>query len=187
MTRVYLALGDSMSIDLHTGVIGGGAVSQFHRWLGADWQRADHCRDGCGIDSVPRTGKGDLVTLTIGGNDLFLMQGYYVRVGLAEFVEAHRNLLLDLREANPRSPILVGNVYEPQFKLDARRLALLEEANEAIRTNVESIGAHLIDIHAAFRGREDRFLCKLIEPTLEGATSIAQLFQRAFEAHGSHG
>ena len=35
--RTYLALGDSMSIDLYTGVKGGGAVSQFHRWLGTTW------------------------------------------------------------------------------------------------------------------------------------------------------
>ena len=31
--RLYLALGDSMSIDLYTGVRGGGAVSQFYGWL----------------------------------------------------------------------------------------------------------------------------------------------------------
>jgi len=31
--RTYLALGDSMSIDLYTGVEGGGAVRQFYGWL----------------------------------------------------------------------------------------------------------------------------------------------------------
>jgi hypothetical protein len=31
--RTYLALGDSMSIDRYTGVKGGGAVSQFYKWL----------------------------------------------------------------------------------------------------------------------------------------------------------
>ena len=128
---VYLALGDSMSIDKHTGVVGGGAVSQFYRWLGAEWDKIDHCRDGCGIESVPRTRKGDLVTLTIGGNDLHMMQAHYLRVGLGDFVSAHRQLLRDLREANPAALILVGNVYAPQFPLDPRRLRLLDEAPAA--------------------------------------------------------
>lgn len=34
VSRVYLALGHSMSIDDYTGVAGGGAVSQFFRTLG---------------------------------------------------------------------------------------------------------------------------------------------------------
>lgn len=129
-----------MSIDKHTGVVGGGAVSQFYRWLGAEWDKIDHCRDGCGIESVPRTRKGDLVTLTIGGNDLHMMQAHYLRVGLGHFVSAHRQLLRDLRDANPDALILVGNVYAPQFPLDPRRLRLLDEANEAIRVNIEHPG-----------------------------------------------
>jgi hypothetical protein len=179
---VYLALGDSMSIDKHTGVVGGGAVSQFYRWLGAEWDKIDHCRDGCGIESVPRTRKGDLVTLTIGGNDLHMMQAHYLRVGLGDFVSAHRQLLRDLREANPAALILVGNVYAPQFPLDPRRLRLLDEANEAIRVNILEIGGRSIDIRGAFAGHEDRWLCKLIEPSYEGATQLAKLFQAAFTA-----
>jgi hypothetical protein len=42
--RVYLALGDSISIDDYTGVRGGGAVSQLARKLGVDL--VDLTRDG---------------------------------------------------------------------------------------------------------------------------------------------
>ncbi|MFZ5831668.1 MAG: hypothetical protein ACOY3P_16400 [Planctomycetota bacterium] len=41
----YLALGDSMSIDQYTGVRGGGAVSQFHKWLGDRWLLDDRSVD----------------------------------------------------------------------------------------------------------------------------------------------
>src|SRR6478672_1456416 len=42
--RVYLALGDSISIDDYTGVHGGGAVSQLAHRLGAEL--VDRTRDG---------------------------------------------------------------------------------------------------------------------------------------------
>jgi lysophospholipase L1-like esterase len=72
----YLSLGDSISIDDYTGVAGGGAASQFARALGASefWALA---RDGYTTHQVLETlrrftGRPDVVTLTVSGND-FLM------------------------------------------------------------------------------------------------------------------
>ena len=81
--RVYLALGDSMSIDDYTGVVGGGAASRLYRTLPPDWQLLDLTRDGCRMAGVPRYEQGHLITLTIGGNDLLTGQERYFQDGLA--------------------------------------------------------------------------------------------------------
>src|SRR5918911_4477315 len=71
--RLYLALGDSISIDDYTGVRGGGAASQLARRLGADL--VDLTRDGnttYGVlaELARAPAAADVVTLTAGGNDL---------------------------------------------------------------------------------------------------------------------
>ena len=73
----FLALGDSMSIDDYTGVQGGGAVNQFFRTLGKNWTLDDRTFDGCLMAEVPQNGRGDLITLTIGGNDLLCNREKY--------------------------------------------------------------------------------------------------------------
>ena len=72
-TPVYVALGDSISIDDYTGVAGGGAPSQLARRLGADL--VDLTRDGntthgvlADLARIPAA--ADVVTVTAGGNDL---------------------------------------------------------------------------------------------------------------------
>jgi lysophospholipase L1-like esterase len=70
---IYLALGDSLSIDDFTGVRGGGAPSQLARKLGLDL--VDLTRDGNktqGVltDLARGPAAADFVTLTAGGNDL---------------------------------------------------------------------------------------------------------------------
>jgi hypothetical protein len=55
----------------------------------------------------------------------------------------------------------------------------LDIANEAIAANARSVGASLADIRATFRGHEQDYLCYEIEPSLKGATAIAELFQDA--------
>ena len=71
--RIYVALGDSISIDDYTGVRGGGAASQLARKLNMDL--VDLTRDGnttygvlADLARVPAA--ADVVTLTAGGNDL---------------------------------------------------------------------------------------------------------------------
>jgi len=181
-SRVYLALGDSMSIDLYTGVKGGGAVSQFYewlKWLRQSWRLDDRTADMCRMRYVPASAKGDLVTLTIGGNDLLAEQDVYLKAGLAGFAEEHLELLTRLRAGNPDAFLIVGNIYAPQTPLTDRLAAALDEANAIIAANVRKADAHLADIRRAFRGHEQEDLCYDIEPSLKGAAVIASLFKEA--------
>ena len=180
--RTYLALGDSMSIDLYTGVKGGGAVSQFYEWLrslGQSWRLTDKATDMCRMRYVPTSEHGDLITLTIGGNDLLADHEAYVRDGLSRFAQEHLDLLSTIRAANPAAFLIVGNVYAPQTALPAELERALDEANDMIRANVEKVDARLADIRQAFRGHEKEYLCFDIEPSLKGAAIIAGLFKEA--------
>jgi lysophospholipase L1-like esterase len=71
--RVYLALGDSISIDDYTGVSGGGAASQLARMASLeliDLTRDGNTTDGVLADLARAPGAADIVTITAGGNDL---------------------------------------------------------------------------------------------------------------------
>jgi hypothetical protein len=180
-TRTYLALGDSMSIDRYTGVEGGGAASQFHQWLnrdGATWVFDDQAADMCRMRYVPIR-RGDLITLTIGGNDLLAEKSFYLKNGLGNFAEEHLRLLNNLRAHNPAAIFIVGNIYASQTPLPQELVRALDEANAMIAANVEKVGGHLADIRRAFRGREREYLCYDIEPSLKGAGIIAGLFREA--------
>lgn len=178
-TKTYLALGDSMSIDDYTGVAGGGAVNQFFRSLGAGWTLDDRTFDGCMMGDVPRDGRGDLITLTIGGNDLLGNKERYLSEGPAEFASEHQELLQDIRDRNPNAKFIVGDIYAPAAPLNELESAALGVVNEIIHANCREVGAIIAHIHATFRGREDSYLCLEIEPTLAGATAIAELFRSA--------
>ena len=72
---IYLALGDSISIDDYTGVRGGGAPSQLARKLGValvDLTRDGNTTQGLLADLAGAPAAADFVTLTAGGNDLLL-------------------------------------------------------------------------------------------------------------------
>ncbi len=173
----YLALGDSMSIDQYTGVKGGGAVSQFHKWLGESWTLDDRSVDMCRMRYVPTDGHGDVITMTIGGNDLLADLQRYLEEGLESFAEHHLSLLKAIRLINPNALFVVGNVYAPQSPLTEEMTQALEEANSAIEANILSVGAALANIRETFRGHEQDYLCYDIEPSLKGATVIADLFK----------
>jgi len=177
--KTYLALGDSMSIDDYTGVQGGGAVSQFFRTLGKNWSLDDHTFDGCQMAGVPRNGCGDLITLTIGGNDLLLNREKFLREGLDDFQREHAALLSDIRRANPAATFIVGDIYEPDIPLSDVERHGLAAANAAIRENCAQVQAIVVPIHDTFRGRSSIYLCLGIEPTLQGAAAIAKLFETA--------
>ncbi len=176
MTNLYLALGDSMSIDDYTGVEGGGAVNQFFESIGDCWELNDRTFDGCQMEGVPRDGCGDLVTLTIGGNDLLWNKEKYLREGLGEFATEHKTLLVGIRKANPDATFIVGDIYSPAEPLSDFESSVLKEANAIIQANCQEVGAHLAGIHKAFQGNEQTFLCMGIEPTFQGAKTIADLF-----------
>jgi lysophospholipase L1-like esterase len=70
---IYVALGDSVSIDDYTGVRGGGASSQLARRLGlelVDLTRDGNTTQGVLADLAGAPPSTDVVTLTAGGNDL---------------------------------------------------------------------------------------------------------------------
>jgi lysophospholipase L1-like esterase len=179
---IYLALGDSMCIDLYTGVQDGGAVSQFYNWLKGlerSWRLDNRAADMCRMRYVAASAQGDLITLTIGGNDLLADQEIYVKNGLASFAEEHSDLLTRLRASNPGAFLIVGNVYAPQTPLSKELNRALDDANEIIATNVRTVEAHLADIRQTFHGHEQEYLCYGIEPSLKGASVIASLFKDA--------
>jgi lysophospholipase L1-like esterase len=180
--KTYLALGDSMSIDLYTGTKGGGAVSKFYEWLrtnDSSWNLIDKAADMCRMRYVPTAETGDIITLTIGGNDLIADLETYLKHGLQSFADEHLSLLTTLRRNNPTATMIVGNVYCSQSPLPEPMLQKLDEANAIIAANVEKAGAHLADIRQAFRGLESEYLCFDIEPSLKGAAVIAGLFKEA--------
>lgn len=181
LKSVYLALGDSMSIDDYTGVVGGGAVAQFHRKLGPSWHLVDRTCDGCTIALVPVHDRSDIITLTIGGNDGLINLESIIANGVSSLLNEHRRLLTRIRQHNPDAILIVGNVYEPQMSLPELALRRLSELNEGIRENVATVDGRLADIHSAFRGHGDDLLCQNIEPSLAGATRIAELFWEQYQ------
>jgi len=179
--KTYLALGDSMSIDDYTGVRGGGAVNQFLQTLGKNWALDDRTFDGCLMAAVPENGRGDLITLTIGGNDLLWNRDKYLREGIDDFQREHAELLAKIRRENPPALFIVGDIYEPALPLSNAELRGLSAANAAIHKNSEQVQAVVAPIHDTFQGRSHEFLCLAIEPTLLGASAIAKLFADAYQ------
>lgn len=184
LAKTYLALGDSMSIDDYTGVRGGGAVNQFFRVLGKDWMLDDRTLDGCSMATVPLDGRGDLITLTIGGNDLLWNRDKYLREGIDDFEQQHAELLARIRRANPRALFIVGDIYEPAAPLTREERRGLAAANAVIHKNCRKVQAVVAPIHDAFQGQSGSYLCLAIEPTLLGAKAIADLFEKAYRTYG---
>ncbi len=183
---VYVALGDSISIDAYTGVAGGGAASQLARRLGADF--VDLTRDGnttrgvlsdlAGVPAAP-----DVVTLTAGGNDLLggdLPRAILRRLGQI----ADRIQPLGAR-------VIVNTVYDPsdgdnevgRRELGLSRLAAvqlrrrLNTLNGGIRRLTAERAFLLADLERLFHGHgvasDEPWFVQVIEPNLAGATAIA--------------
>jgi lysophospholipase L1-like esterase len=169
---VYLALGDSISIDEYTGVRGGGAASQLARKLGV--QLAD-------LAAAPRA--ADVVTLTAGGNDL--LGGDLPRAILRRLHQiAQRIQPLGAR-------VIINTVYDPsdgdnnlgRRELGLSRLATIElrrrlnALNGGIAKLAHEYGFLLADLERLFHGHglasDDPWYVQVIEPNLAGATAIA--------------
>ena len=218
MTR-YLALGDSMSIDKYTGTFGGGAANQLARLLRTT---AFHnaTEDGATTEVVLRQLEGpehwvtqawyDVITLTIGGNDLLAPvvlgkppvgeDGWRAHASrIAVRFEAIAEHLLRL--CAPRGQIIFNTVYDPTDGNDARlgEMELPVEArigldayNEAVRRWTwnerlkHSVRLTRCDVDVLFRGHgfwsQDPWLTLMIEPNLAGATAIATAWNSLFIA-----
>ncbi len=148
---IYVALGDSISIDVYAGGPGRGAASllahnrddDFPEWRGRDLASRGDIRfhllalDGATCrtvldDQMPRLASLGLaptvVTLTIGGNDLLGAYGHTasIRAVLGYVAEAVHRMLEELRRRMPTDgQMVVGTVYDPSDGTgDAHRLGL---------------------------------------------------------------
>lgn len=213
MTR-YHALGDSTSIDKYTNKVGGGAASQLARLLGAT---AFHnaTEDGATTDGVLKALEGpeyaravpyyDVITLTIGGNDL-LAPAVLGRPPAGEAgwrLHAHRiaarlETIVEhlLRLSAPGGTIVFNTVYDPTDGDDARliEMGLPVEARAGLEAYNAALGARIMTMdpqgrrfllcgaHVLFKGRgywsQDPWLTLMIEPNLAGATALAEAWHR---------
>ena len=184
---LYLALGDSISIDDYTGVRGGGAPSQLARML--DLDLVDLTRDGNttrGVlaDVAGAPAAADVVTLTAGGNDL--LGG-----------DLPRAILRRLRQIAERieplgARVVLNTVYDPsdgdnsvgRRELGLSRLATIELRRRlnAVNAGIEDLARErdflLVDLERLFHGHglaaDEPWFVQVIEPNLAGATAIAQ-------------
>jgi lysophospholipase L1-like esterase len=227
VTVLYVALGDSMSIDVYAGGPGRGAASLLHRnrdadfpdWAGRDlatrgYAVLDLTYDGATTAGVlehqlPRLDRHpDLVTITMGGNDLM---GAYGDTAAAESVirtvAARGEHILDRLVSGPGgSPrLVVTTVYDPSDGTGAvpggalprwpDGPRLVEALNTALTELAGRYGAVVADVHGHFLGHgaaigdpgqpdprpADRRLwyCGVIEPNAWGAHEIRRTWWRA--------
>jgi lysophospholipase L1-like esterase len=184
---IYLALGDSISIDDYTGVRGGGAASQLARKLGlelVDLTLDGNTTQGVLADLARAPAAADIVTLTAGGNDL--LGGDHPRRIL-------RRLHQIAQRIQPLgSRVVVNTVYDPsdgdndvgRRELGLSRLATIElrrrlnAVNRGIAELARGRGFLLADLERLFHGHglasNESWFVQMIEPNLAGATAIAE-------------
>jgi lysophospholipase L1-like esterase len=185
--RVYLALGDSISIDDYTGVSGGGAASQLARMASLeliDLTRDGNTTDGVLADLARAPGAADIVTITAGGNDL--LRRRRPRTILGQLHEIARRILpLGAR-------VVINTIYDPSdgdndlgpSELGLSRLATrelrrrLNAVNRSIKRLADEHGYLLADLELLFHGHglrsQEPWFVQVIEPNLAGATAIAE-------------
>jgi len=197
----YLALGDSISIDEYTGVAGGGAASQLAHLIRAD-PFQDFTVDGWTtahvLDSLSRVvGVPDVVTLTIGGNDLLASAAAHGRFppDPATWVTDAEAILFRVEDILQRCdrlwgfhPIIVMNtVYDPtdgddryfeEMGMPAHARRGLTAFNDGVRRLARERKALLSDLEPLFHGHgfwsADPWVTEVIEPNLAGAAAIAK-------------
>ena len=230
----YVALGDSISIDDYAGGPGRGGASlllrnrddDFPDWRGRDLVSADPdaslamlATDGATTRTLldaqlPRLFalgvRPELVTLTIGGNDVL---GDYGDTAAARRTVAHvatavsRALTVLGPLLAPGGRVVVGTVYDPSDGTgNAARLGLppwpdavdvLAELNRTLRRVASGHGAAVAEIAERFQGhgllagdpsrpeprpgQRDLWFCRVIEPNAWGAGGVREAFWAARE------
>jgi len=184
---VYLALGDSISIDDYTGVRGGGAASQLARRLGVDLFDLTcdgQTTHGVLADLARAPVAADVVTLTAGGNDL--LAGELPRAILRRL----HQIALRIEPLGAR--VVVNTIYDPSDgdnDVVRRALGLSWPATIALRRRLNAVnagvrqlaGEHgflLADLEQLFHGHgvesNEPWFVQVIEPNLSGATAVAE-------------
>jgi len=182
---VYLAVGDSMSIDAHPGVVDGGAVSQLALKLGlelADLTVDGNTTDGVLADLARAPAVADVVTLTAGGNDLL--------VGDLPEAILDRLQRIAQRIEPLGARVVLNTIYDPSDgddQLGRRELGLsspamieLRQRLNAVNRGIRELAAEhdflLADIERPFHGHgvaaDDTWYVQVIEPNLAGATAM---------------
>ncbi|MEV0899494.1 GDSL-type esterase/lipase family protein [Actinoplanes sp. NPDC049802] len=213
MTGLYVALGDSMSIDDYAGGPGRGAASLLHTnrdadfaaWAGRDlngWTLQLLARDGAVTADVlhrqlPRiTATPDLVTITMGGNDL--LAGYGDDTAAAATVARVAAQGEGVLSRLPDCRVVVTTVYDPSDGTGEipgsglppwpRGPHWIRALNTELAALAARHGALLADVHARFHGHgvtagdparpdprpagRDMWFCGVIEPNAWGAHQI---------------
>lgn len=201
----YLALGDSISIDDYTGIARGGAVSQFARLLGADFQTL--ACDGRTTTEVLEvwseiTVKPDIVTLTAGGNDF--LQGAWSAVNIQEnWDTVSAEPLANLEQIADKlsvfaCPVILNTIYDPTDgdnsllsafgmapAVDDQARTTFNALNNGIRVLAARRGFLLSDLETLFHGHgvasSEPWIVSHIEPNIAGATAIASEWSRLFQ------
>jgi lysophospholipase L1-like esterase len=234
--QVYVALGDSISIDLYAGGKGRGGASllarnrddDFPDWRGHDFATTRPelgfrllATDGATTSSLldiqlPRLDASGVVprvvTLTVGGNDVFGAYGDTDRaLELVGVVRARVGRVLERLHAmiSPGDPVVVGTVYDPSDgRGEAWRVGLppwpevvdiLAELNAGLRTTAAEHGGVVADIHGRFLGHglqagnpgqddarprnRELWYRQIIEPNAWGADAVRGAFWEALQAH----
>jgi lysophospholipase L1-like esterase len=183
---IYLALGDSISIDDYTGVRGGGAAAQLARKLGLEL--VDLTLDGNTTEGVlanlERAPAADVLTLTAGGNDLLGGQ-------LPRAILRRLRLIAD-RIETLGTRVVVNTIYDPSDgdnDVGRRELGLSRLATISLRRRLNAVnggiaklarerGFLLADLERLFHGHgvasTEPWFVQVIEPNLAGATAIAE-------------
>jgi lysophospholipase L1-like esterase len=184
---LYVALGDSISIDDYTGVRGGGAASQLARKLGVelvDLTRDGNTTHGVIADLAQAPAAADVVTLTAGGNDLLL--GHLPRTILRQL----HHIAVRIQPLGAR--VVINTIYDPSDRdnavgrreLGLSRLATIElrrrlnTVNRGIAKLAREHGFLLADLERLFHGHgitsNEPWFVQVIEPNLAGASAIAE-------------
>jgi lysophospholipase L1-like esterase len=208
----YLALGDSISIDDYTEVVGGGAASQFAGLLDAAHFQ-DLTRDGRTTDGVLEvlsqvTVSPDVITLTAGGND-FLQNAFRIADphgspgGSWEAVTGPP--VANLKRIAGRlaafgCPVIINTIYDPTDGDDALIASFgvgpgardaYNILNDGIRGIARENGFLLSDLQELFRGHgavaADTWIVGQIEPNYAGATAIAKHWYALYQRQIGHG
>lgn len=228
-TKVYAALGDSMSIDLYPNRDLGidypqslpiGAASLLFRnddelwpeFAGVDLRRND-LADGRDVPAADGAMlRGDLesqlavlsadtriVTLTIGGNDLFFSYSQGVRGhALMQLVETLQRSFVSMVELihrrAPEATVVFTTVYDPSdgtgsmMGMSNMPLEHLQSFNDTVReTAARNAFAQLADVHQHFLGhgltadQDNRWYWpqSIIEPSARGASEIRRCWASA--------
>jgi lysophospholipase L1-like esterase len=184
---IYVALGDSISIDDYTGVCGGGAASQLARKLGldlVDLTLDGNTTQGVLADLVRAPAAADVVTLTAGGNDL--LGGVLPRAILSRLHQIGERI----QPLGAR--VVINTIYDPSDgnnDVGRRELGLswlatielrrrLNAVNRGIAQLAAERGFLLADLERLFHGHgiasNEPWFVQVIEPNLAGATATAE-------------